>query len=144
MSTLILVRYLHFIGILLVFSMVVAELVLVKRTLTRAQIKKIAVFDGIYGAASIITVLAGLSLWFWVGKPPEFYTGNHVFYTKIGLFILVGLISLYPTIFFVKNRKGDLDENVDIPKNIIRAIRIELAILFVIPMLASLMAYGIG
>ena len=144
MDSFILIRYVHFIGILSVVSMVVAELVLVRKNLSRSNIRKVAVLDGIYGAASILTVLAGLALWFWVGKPAEFYTGNHIFYSKIGLFILIGIISLHPTIYFLKNRKGDPSENIDVPKSVRLAIRIELAILFVIPLLASLMAYGVG
>ena len=80
-----------------------------------------------------------------IGKPAAFYTENHLFLTKVGLFVIVGLLSIHPTIFFLKNQKGEDDtELVDIPKSIKIVLRIELLILFTMPLLATMMAKGIG
>lgn len=137
-------RYFHFIFIFALVSSVVAEHLLLKPQMTRREIKRMAVLDGIYGLSAILVVAAGLTLWFGVGKPAEFYTQNWVFHTKVGLAILMGLLSIYPTVFFIKQRKGPAEELVDIPPAIKWTIRAELLLIFIIPLLASLMAKGIG
>jgi putative membrane protein len=146
MTAAIFIKYIHFIAIFIVVSSVVAEHLLLKAKMTRAEIKRLSVIDGFYGIASIIVVGAGLYLWLGgIGKPAEFYTNNPIFLTKVGLFIIVGLLSLYPTVFFLKNRKGDNQEElVELPKSIKMVIRIELLILFLMPLLATLMANGVG
>jgi putative membrane protein len=60
------------------------------------------------------------------------------------LFVLIGILSIYPTVFFLKNRKGDPLEEVAVPKGIFWALRLELLLLVIIPILAGLMAKGIG
>ena len=99
--------------------------------------------DGYYGLSSIIVVAAGLTLWLWVGKPAEFYHENGIIYIKLGLFILVGLLSIIPTVFFFKNRKGEGDELIEIPRKVLMIVRLELIILLIIPFLAVMMANGI-
>lgn len=141
----ILLRYLHFISILLFTATLAAEYVLVKDQLTRREISRISFIDLIYGLAAIAVFGAGLTLWLGgFGKPSDWYSKNWIFHLKLTLLVAIGLISVYPTIFFLKNRKGDHDELVAIPKNIKRVIGIELALLAIIPILAGLMAKGIG
>jgi len=90
-------------------------------------------------------VAAGLMLWLSVGKPASFYSNNWIFLLNLGLAIAMGLISLPPTVFFLKNRKGDdLEELVTIPTYLIFLVRIELLLLLLIPFCAVLMAKGIG
>lgn len=146
MTAAIFIKYIHFIAIFIMVSSVVAEHLLLKAKMTRAELKRLSVIDGLYGVASIIVVGAGLYLWLGgIGKPAEFYTNNPIFLTKVGLFILIGLLSIYPTTFFLKNRKGENQEElVELPKSIKMVIRIELLILFLIPLLATLMANGVG
>ncbi|MDB5119790.1 MAG: hypothetical protein JWN56_1008 [Sphingobacteriales bacterium] len=138
-------RYLHFISIFIVFSSLVAEHLLLKKTLTRKEIGRVARIDAVYGIAALTILGAGLTLWFGgVGKPAEFYTHNWIFQTKITLFILVGLLSIYPTVFFIKQQKGRPEEAVEIPKPVFLCLRLELLLLIIIPLLAALMAKGVG
>ncbi len=140
----ILFRYLHFISLFALVASVVGEHLLLKPQMTRGEIKRMAIIDGIYGLAAILAVGAGLTLWFGVGKPEEVYTQNWIFHTKVGLAILMGLLSIYPTVFFIRQRKGDAAELVTIPSAIKWTIRMELLIIFTIPLLATMMARGIG
>jgi putative membrane protein len=99
----------------------------------------------VYGIAALTLLCAGLTLWLGgVGKPSEFYSKNWIFHTKITCFLIVGLLSIYPTIFFIRNSKGDPHEAVEIPRSIFVMLRFELLLLFIIPLLAGLMARGIG
>lgn len=137
-------RYLHFICIIVIAGALTVEHLLIKPRMSRGELDRLARIDLIYGISAIVLVFAGLSLWLWVGKPAEFYSKNWIFHLKLSLAIALGLMSLPPTIYFLKNRKGDPDEMVDLPKSLIRWIRMELLLLVILPLLAVLMARGIG
>ena len=119
METLILIRYLHFIAIFGVISTVVSQHLLLKDELTRREIKRISRIDAIYGISAILVVVAGLAMWFWVGKPAEYYSRNWIFHLKFTLFIIVGLLSIIPTVYYIKQAKGDPEEKVAIPKKMV-------------------------
>lgn len=140
-----LVRYLHFISILTLVAAVAGQQLLIRERLPRREIRRLAVLDAIYGVSAITVVLAGLTLWFWTGKNPEFYSYNWIFLTKVGLALLLGIVSIHPTLFFARNRKGDnLEELIDVPSSVRGVIRFELLLLVLIPLGAVLMARGIG
>ena len=139
----IIIRYCHFIAFMVLTAMLVAEHLLLKKRLTADEVRRLAIVDLVYGIAATVALVAGLALWFWVGKPAEFYTRNGIFHTKVTLFIVMALISIYPTVFFIRNWRARVPA-LDVPKGIIMAIRAELVLLLVIPLLAVLMARGIG
>jgi len=145
MSTEILLRYVHFISIFTIVGTLVSEHLLLKKSLTRSEIDRLSKIDGIYGLAVLVLLAAGMMLWLGgYGKPTEFYSSNPIFNIKLGFFVLIGLLSAYPTVFFIKNRKGDPEELISIPKSLFWMVRFELLLLFIIPILAGLMAKGIS
>ena len=145
MTAYILIRYLHFIAIFGVVSALVTEHLLLSKTVSRQQIKRISIIDLIYGISAIVVLVAGLLMWFWVGKHADFYTKNWIFHTKLTLFVVLGLISIVPSRFFLKNRKGaDLNEEIEVPKMIIMILRFELLLILIIPLLGAIMSMGVG
>jgi putative membrane protein len=145
MTTEIILRYVHFISIFAIVSSLVAEHLLLKKELSRTEIGRLSRIDAVYGIAALTLLCAGLTLWLGgFGKPSIYYSKNWIFHAKITLFVTVGLLSIYPTIFFIKNRKGNPDETIAIPSAIFWMLRFELLLLFIIPLLAGLMARGIG
>jgi putative membrane protein len=145
MSTEIILRYLHFISIFAIVSVLVAEHLLLKKIMTRTELGRLSRIDAVYGLAAITLLGAGLTLWLGsIGKPTEFYSKNWIFQIKISMFIVIGLLSIYHTVFFIKNRKGPRDETVEIPKSIFWMFRMELLLIFIIPILAGLMSKGVG
>ena len=139
----ILIRYLHFIGIIILTGTLVSEHMMLTGQVTVTQMKKIARIDMVYGASSIVVLGAGLTLWLAVGKPAAFYTANSLFHGKISLFILMFLLSIYPSLFIFKASRS-ADSLITIPKKVINLIRAELSCLVLIPLLAVLMAKGYG
>lgn len=138
-----LVRSLHFIAIFTLIASLMAEHMLLKPEMTRQQLKVIARIDMVYGIAAILVLIAGGSLLMGVGKPSVFYFQNPLFHIKFTLFIIIGLLSIYPTIFFIKHRKT-VQEITQVPRKIIIFNRIQLTLVFIIPIFATMMARGIG
>jgi putative membrane protein len=145
MTTELVLRYLHFISIFTIVGTLVSEHVLLKKSLSRAELKRLSRIDAIYGLAALTLLSVGLTLWLGgFGKPAVYYSKNWIFHTKISLFALIGILSIYPTMFFIKNSKGNPQETVVIPSVLFWMLRLELLILLIIPFLAGLMARGIG
>jgi len=145
MTTELILRYFHFISIFVIVGTLVAEHMLLKKEMTRLEIDRLSRIDGVYGIAALTLLGVGLTLWLGeFGKPAIFYTKNWIFHTKLTLFIIIGLLSIYPTVFFLKKRKGNPEELVTIPTSVFWMVRMELLLLFIIPIFAGLMAKGIG
>lgn len=141
----ILLRYVHFISIFAIVGTLTSEHLLLKKSLTRGEIGRLARIDAVYGIAALTLLGAGFTLWLSdIGKPSVFYSKNWIFHTKITLFLLIGILSIHPTRFFIRQRKGPADEVVSIPKSVFMMLRLELTLLVVIPLLAGLMSRGVG
>lgn len=139
----ILIRYLHLFGVVVLAGTLIIENVAIAREISREDVRNLAKVDGIYGASAVVVLVCGLILLLAGAKPSGFYTANPVFHIKMTLFVLVGLLSIYPTVFFLRNRKAQADR-LAVPVAVIRVLRLELALLVFIPVLAFLMARGIG
>ena len=144
----ILLRYGHFLGILGLVSMAVCQNVLLKPAIPLSQLRLLTRLDGLYGFFAMLTLACGLSLWFWVGKPASFYTGNPVFHVKVTLFVAVGLLSLLPTVKLARLRRAHrgqpAEQLITMAPALLWVKRSELVFIAVIPLLAVLMAQGIG
>lgn len=137
------VRYLHFLAIFVMFSLLTVEHMLLKDQFDSSWLKRIAIVDMALGISALTALLAGIALWFWVGKPAGFYNGNWLFHIKVGLFVLMGILSFVPSRFIAKQCKV-MPKEVVVPRYIVHTIRLELSFLCIIPLLAVLMANGIG
>lgn len=141
----IIVRYIHFISVFTIVGTLAAEWVLLKKEMLPQEIARIGKIDALYGLSAITLLAAGLTLWFWIGKPAVFYSQNWIFWIKIGLFSTIGILSIYPTVFFIKNGRKSLPNTpIPIPLLVRQLVLVELLLLLLIPICASLMAKGVG
>jgi putative membrane protein len=136
---------------LLVFglvAMLVAEAVLLRGPLTADTIPRIAKLDGGYGACAGLLLVVGLSRVFLGVKGEDFYLHNPYFHAKVGAFVLVGLLSILPTVKFLRWRKAQRTQPAFVPAaadlaKLRTVLRVELALVAVIFVLAAAMArYG--
>ena len=100
----ILFRYLHFIAIIGLAGALIIENSAISPTISGEDSRNLAKVDAVYGVCAVLVLFFGLVLWLWVGKPGEFYSQNPLFVVKLGLFIIVAILSISPTIFLFKNR----------------------------------------
>ena len=137
------VRYLHFIGFIILSATLVGEHLLLSKEMDLKSFKKLAILDGVYGISALVTLSFGVILWLFVGKPSEFYSLNTLFHLKLTLFGLVAILSIFPTVYFLRHRKTK-QQVIELPSYIINIVRLEIILVALIPLLAVLMARGIG
>lgn len=143
------VAYIHYLSFGLILASLIVERQTVKSELTIKEGWTLLVADGIYGTAATAILATGVLRLLYFGKGTEFYTENPVFWAKIALFFVVASISLYPTISYLL-WINKLRQNIPPKLNSFRVklinwiINLELLGFSSIPLLASLMARGIG
>ena len=136
-------RFLHFVAIFGVTAAVIIENIAVKPSISKEDAINLAKISLIDNVSLLLTLMAGYTLWFWVGKPPEFYTENPVFLAKFIIFSIILVFGFFPFNFFKRNKKS-IQESVLVPPTTIFCVRLRGALLIVAVMLAFLTARGIG
>lgn len=138
-----LLRTLHLIAILALIGAIAIENLAIKPVINREDALNLARVDKVAGLGALLTLCLGLALWFGVGKPAEFYSSNPVFHGKIGLFGALIIMAIYPALFFLKHAHTESAE-IAVPKLVRWLLKCELVIVLLIPLLAFLMARGVG
>lgn len=139
-----LIAGLHYLGIMTLAATLLVELVTLRGSITRDAIQRLARTDLMYGMAAILVLATGLlRLTEAYGRGLAFYAQNGVFHLKVTLFVVVGIISIAPTIRFLRWRRAMLKDNVLPEAHAVAGTRklvmVQLHILFLIPFLAALM-----
>jgi len=143
------IAYLHYLSFMVAFAALVVEHLTLRKELELKQAWRLVITDGLYGIAAITVLVTGILRVLYFGKGTAYYLSNPVFHLKVGFFILVGLLSLYPTISFLlwlkPLRQGQVPTlELAAVQRLTWVIRAELAFLSGIPLLAAMMARGIG
>ena len=124
------------------------EWAIVRPGLGGSGIKLLARVDAAYGASAAGVVVAGIARVVAGAKPSDFYTENPTFWLKMAAFATVGLLSIRPTIHYAQWRKQLADDGgaptPDVLRSAHRAVNVQLLVFASIPVLAVLMARGIG
>ena len=136
-------RFLHFVAIFGVTAAVVIENIAVKPSISKEDAINLAKISLIDNVSLLLTLMAGYTLWFWVGKPSEFYTENPVFLAKLIIFCTILVFGFFPFNFFKRNKKS-IEESVLVTPTTIFCVRLRGALLIVAVMLAFLTARGVG
>ena len=141
--------YLHYLSIFVLFALLSIEQVQFKLPLNLRRARSLMITDIAYGVSASVVLLTGTLRVFWSDKGLDYYLSNSLFLTKVGLFLLIGVISTWPTFTFLNWRNDLLAEKVpEVSERQARwvtlCIRIELLLLLAIPLLAVFMARGCG
>ncbi len=108
-----LLAYAHFMCIFTLASLLVAELVILRKMLPADLARRLQSIDRWYGIVAGLVILSGLGRLFLGAKGPAFYNQNPVFWTKMGLFVVVALLSIGPTVAFLRwNARKTADGSV--------------------------------
>ncbi len=143
------VAFAHHLAAFLLVSTLVVESALLNGALDRERMRQLQRMDLLYGLAAGMIVLVGLARVFWFEKGPAYYGHNAFFMAKMTLFGVVGVLSVYPTVVFLRwgksLRQGAMPEIA--PAQLLRLRRVvkaELAGLAGVLFCAAMMAKGYG
>jgi putative membrane protein len=95
----------------LIFSLLavlVMEMMLVRPEMSRSQVLYVGRLDIAYGAIAASILVIGFLRVFFGDKGAAFYLYNWVFWAKIATFVVVGLLSIPPTLRIVRWRAAAL------------------------------------
>lgn len=138
---------LHFWLVFALITVLVLEMAYCRGLPDLATVQRLARIDMLYGLFAVLLVIVGFGRAMHGAKGWAFYSGNPVFWIKIALFALMGLMSIMPTLAFLRWRKtlkaGGSIEAAQVAR-VRRWLHAELTLLIPIPIAAAFMARGIG
>lgn len=141
--------YLHFMAIFGLFATLMYEVILLKAGTAALDIEALALTDRKFGIQAVIVLVTGALRVMYGAKGAPFYMHNPAFHVKIGLFVLAGLISIVPTMAFLRWRKSRRsDPSWRVPdaewQRMRKLVRVEMAIIALIPLAAVIMSRGLA
>ena len=143
-----LLAYAHFICIIALASLLAGELLIVRKTLPGDLVRRLQAVDRWYGIVAGLVILSGLARLFLGLKGAAFYLHNPVFWTKMGLFVAVALLSIAPTVAYVRwNARKAADGSIVLDDaefaRLRRFLWLQVGLFLFIPLCAAFMARGL-
>jgi putative membrane protein len=143
-----LLAYAHYISIFALASVIIAELVLLRKAMLADLARRMRIIDRWYGIIAGLVVVTGILRLNLGLKGSGFYVHNPVFWTKMALFVAVGLISIVPTIAYIRwNRRLAPDGSILLEDREFNQLRtllwVQIVLFLFIPLCAVFMARGL-
>ena len=143
------IAYLHYVAMTSIAVVLAVEYTICVPGIGDRRIQAMARLDFIYMCAALVALGSGVARVIWFGRGPGFYLHNPVFYLKLALFVAVGLISIPPTLQYLRwmhaLKTGAANVAADYQVWRVRKYVLAQLILFAfIPLMATFMARGIG
>jgi putative membrane protein len=136
----------HYASLMLLIAAVLSEMVVLKPQITVAEARVLQRLDATYGASATLLLLTGVARMF-LEKGVAYYLHHGAFHILVTLFVMIGLLSIYPTVVFLRWR-GDIKANqapTMAPEQFARLrliLRAEIALLLIAPLFAAWMAHS--
>lgn len=144
-----LMAFLHHLLAFTLVACVVYEFIAYRKGLTIEEARRIQRADLFYGISAGLLLIVGVLRVFFFEKGPVFYSQSPFFWVKMNTFLVVGLLSIDPTIRFLRwnkilkeNRAPEISDREFSRTRII--LWLEVIGLAIIMLAAAFMARGIG
>ena len=149
MVTTALMAFLHHLFAFTLVACVVYEFVAYRKGMTLEEARRIQRVDLAYGISAGLLLVVGLLRVFFFEKGVNFYIHSPFFWVKMTAFLIVGLLSIDPTIRYIRwNKTMQANQTPEISEAEFKRTRLilwlELAGIVVILLAAPMMARGIG
>ena len=132
---------------LIVFSLVAtafAELVTVRRGMDAAAVRRVAAIDASYGILAGLIIVVGFSRAIFAAKGWYYYAHDLFFWAKIGTFAVIGVLSIPPTIAYLRWRRAGATPTDAAVATVRRYLWIEVVLFAPLLGFAAAMARGYG
>lgn len=149
MPTSSLVAFAHFVAVFGLVGTLVFEWLTFSRTPTLREARRLALADRFYGLSAAALLIAGFARAYGFEKGMAYYMANPFFQIKLGLFLAMGLLSIIPTLRFIRwgaaLRAGQAPVLSEAEyRRTALALRLQMLLLPLVALCASLMAHGVG
>jgi len=141
--------YLHLLAILTMVVFIASEAALCRvEWLNAAVVERLAKVDRVYGIAALAVIATGVARTWWGVKGTAWYWTNPLLHLKLTLFVVVGLISIFPTLRYLRWRQalratGALPAEAEVRKTR-KLVMIQAHLIALIPLAAVFLARGFG
>jgi putative membrane protein len=137
--------FLHHVAAFTLVAALAVEFVLLRAEFTHGTARRLLAADAVLGASAGALLAVGLARVFLFEKGAAYYFSNHAFLTKLALFIVIGFLSIVPTLEILSWRKAVRAGQAPVvaePKmrKIRMIVHVELAMVVVIVLCAAIMA----
>ena len=143
-----LMAYLHYVAIIMTGACLTAEMAVCRPGMRPEQVRLLSRLDGLFFAAAVGALATGLLRLIFFAKGLAFYVHNPFFWVKMALYVTIALMSIAPTVQFIKwNRalaSGGAPPDAGAIAHARRWVHIELGLLALMPLMAVLMARGMA
>ena len=142
-------QYLHISAILALVVFITSEAAICRPEWMNADIvNRLVTVDRIYGIAAMAVLVTGFIRIYWGTKGAAWYWGNWLLHLKLTAFVVVALISIVPTLRFLRWRKavradGTLP-SADEVRRTRKLVMLQAHIIPFIPLAAVFLARGFG
>jgi len=141
--------FLHHAAAFALVGALAVEFVLIRDDLTLRRARTLQLADAAIGVSATVVLLVGFLRVFYFEKGSAYYFHSAPFLAKVGLFVLIALLSIYPTVEFLSWSKALKQGQIPVVsthklRTIRRIIHWELAGVVVLILCAALMARGVG
>ena len=141
--------FLHHLAAFTLAGALAVEFVLIRSEINATSARRLLAADGVFGAAAGTILVVGFLRVFFYEKGAGYYFHSVPFIVKLSLFAAIGILSIYPTRWFLSWRKALRQGIAPMPdagklRAVRRVIDVELAVLIVLILCAALMARGIA
>lgn len=129
-------------------GLLMAEWAVLRLPISAESVRFLPKLDAAYGIVAVLLLVVGILRLNYGIKGFAFYSGNPVFWLKMAFFAATGLVSIIPTVAFIRWSRAMKSANtLPSSEQWIRARRfvmIELHLLAPVMIFAAIMARGIG
>jgi putative membrane protein len=133
----------HFIVFALV-AIIVVEFVNVRSGIDAVSVQRVAAIDAWYGILAGLIVFVGFGRAIFAAKGWYYYSHNLFFWGKIGTFVAIGLLSILPTLSYLKWRKAGATPTDETVAKVRRYLWIEVVLFAPLLAFAAATARGYG
>jgi putative membrane protein len=134
----------HHLLIFAIFGILFAEFWAVRPGMGSAAIARIASIDLGYGILAAALIVVGFCRAIFAAKGWVYYSHNAFFWAKVADFAAIGILSVPPTVAFIRWRKSGNSPSDAQVRNVRRYLHAELALFVFLPLFAAAMARGYG
>ena len=141
--------YLHLLAILTMVVFIASEAALCRvQWLNAAVVERLAKIDRVYGIAALAVIATGVARTVWGIKGSAWYWTNPLLHAKLTLVVVIAVISIFPTLTFIRWRKavrnnGALPGEAEIKKTR-KLVMVQAHLLAIVPLIAVFLARGYG